>query len=157
MGGKGSGRKAKPIEQKRRLGNPGKRPLPKENADIIRLPMIDLPEPHRTLSERYGRRMWNAIWTSGAGWLKPNMDAELVLMACEAIDERIQLRSQVMLNPQNWRERRALRELDRQIASLLGDLGFSPADRASLGVGEVKQNEFQQIRERIQAKRNGTK
>ena len=154
MGGKGSGRKPKPVEQKKRIGNPGKRALPKQDAEVIALPVREIPEPHRTLSERYGRRMWDAIWRSGAGWLKPNMDAEVVLMACEAIDERIQLRTQVMLNPNNWRERRGLRELDRQIASLLGSLGFSPADRANLGIGEVKQHDLSEIRQRIEAKRN---
>ena len=154
MGGKNSGRKPKPIEQKRRLGNPGGRPLPKQDAEVINLPIREIPEPHRTLSERYGRRMWDAVWLAGASWLKPHMDAELVLMACEAIDERIQLRSQVMLNPDSWRERRGLRELDKQIASLLGQIGFAPTDRANLGIGDSKTHDFNDIRARIQAKRN---
>lgn len=156
MGGKGSGRRPKPVEQKRRLGNLGKRPLPKQIAEVVSLPYSDIPEPHRPIATAFGRRMWDAVWTAGAAWLKPNMDAEIVLMACEAIDERVQLRNQVMLNTGSWRERRGLRELDRQIASLLGQIGFSPTDRANLGLGETKHHDLHEIRARIQAKRSGT-
>lgn len=154
MGGKGSGRRPKPIEQKRRLGNPGKRKLPQRDAEVISLPFRDVPEPHRPIATAFGRRMWDAVWNAGASWLKPNMDSEVVLMVCEAIDERIQLRNQVMLNQGLWRERRALRELDRQISQLLGQIGFSPTDRANLGIGEHKNHEFHEIRARIEAKRN---
>ena len=153
MGGKGSGRKAKPIEQKQRLGNLGKRKLPQRNADVYLLPVYDIPEPHRPLATNFGKRMWDAVWTSGASWLKPEMDSELVLMACEAIDERVYLRNQVMINSANWRERRGLRDLDKQIASLLGQIGFAPSDRAALGVNDGKQHQFHEIRQRINAKR----
>jgi hypothetical protein len=154
VGGKGSGRKPKPAEQKRRIGNPGKRPLPPREAEVFVLPFRNIPEPHRPIATAFGRRLWDAVWGAGAAWLKPSMDSEIVLMACEAIDERIQLRNQVMLNGGLWRERRALRELDRQIASLLGQIGFSPTDRANLGIGEHKNHEFHEIRARIEAKRN---
>ncbi len=154
MGGKNSGRKSKPIEQKLRIGNPGGRPLKINKAEVITLPIREIPEPHRALAKQYGRRMWDAVWLAGASWLKPHMDSELVLMACEAIDERQQLRNQVMLNPDSWRARRGLRELDKQIASLLGSIGFSPSDRANLGIGDAKQHDFNDIRQRINAKRN---
>jgi hypothetical protein len=45
------------------------------------------------LAEKYGLRLWEQVWTSGAGWLKQNMDTELVLMLCEAVDERMRLRA----------------------------------------------------------------
>lgn len=152
MGGKGSGRRPKPVEQKIRLGNLGKRKLP--TADVIAFPLAngDIPEPHRKLSP-YGTRLWNAVWTGGAPWLKPSIDAELVLMACELLDERVQLRARVLSQPDAWRERRGLRELDNQIAKLLGQIGFSPTDRANLGVGEVKSSEFADLHKRIAAKR----
>jgi hypothetical protein len=69
-------------------------------------------------------------------------------------DERTVLRQLVFSDPTNWRERRGLREIDRSITSLLSQIGFSPTDRATLGVGEVKQHEFSEIRRRIDAKRN---
>jgi hypothetical protein len=74
-------------------------------------------------------------------------------MACEMTDERTVLRQIVFTDNSRWRERRALREIDRQITSLLSQIGFSPTDRATLGIGEHKQHEFSKIRDRIEAKR----
>jgi len=153
MGGKGSGRRPKPVEQKLRLGNVGKRKLP-SRADIVALPSLssNIPEPHRTLGV-YGRALWDRVWSSGAAWLRPALDGDLVLMACEMTDERQQLRSIVFTRDGAWRERRALREIDRQITSMLSQIGFSPTDRATLGIGDHKQHEFNDIRRRIEAKR----
>lgn len=152
MGGKGSGRRPKPVEQKERLGNLGKRKLVK--AEVIALPVGIAPalEPWRPLGEA-GQALWNRIWTSGAAWLKPSIDGELSLMVCEMTDERVRLRAQVFRSADDWRSRRGLRELDRQIASLLGQLGFSPTDRATLGVGEVKTHEFAELHRKIAARR----
>jgi len=153
MGGNGSGRRPKPVEQKLRLGNVGKRKLPK-HADIIALPSLTsfVPDPHRPLGT-HGRVLWDRVWTSGASWLRPALDGDIVLMACEMVDERSQLRTIVFTQQTAWRERRALREIDRQITSLLSQIGFSPTDRATLGIGDTKQHEFNDIRRRIQTKR----
>ena len=150
MGGKGSGRKPKPVEQKIRLGNLGKRALP--TAQVIALPVHGAPEPARPLY-KYGLELWNRLWRSGAAWLKPSIDGELVLITCELVDERMVLRGRVATNPDSWRDRRGLREIDRQITSLLGDLGFSPTDRQTLGVGEIKQHGISELNQRIAAKR----
>ena len=154
VGGKNSGRRSKPVEQKRRLGNVGGRRLPSQ-ATITALPSLasQIPEPHRPLGQ-HGRVLWHRVWTSGAAWLRPSLDGDLVLMACEMTDERSVLRQVVFTDSTAWRERRGLREIDRQITSLLSQIGFSPTDRASLGLGEVKQHEFADIRRRIEAKRN---
>ena len=156
MGNKNSGRRPKPVEQKIRLGNLGKRKLP-TRADIIALPTLatNIPEPHRPLGKN-GKMLWERVWSAGASWLRPALDGDLVLMACEMTDERTQLRSMVFSNMNAWRERRALREIDRQITSLLSQIGFSPTDRATLGIGEHKQHEFNNIRQRIEAKRNAS-
>ena len=153
MGGKGSGRRPKPVEQKIRLGILGKRKLP-SRAEIVALPSLasDIPEPHRPLA-KHGRELWERVWSSGAAWLRPALDGDLVLMACEMTDERTVLRQIVFSDRSAWRERRALREIDRHITSLLSQLGFSPTDRATLGIGEHKQNDFGNIRKRIETKR----
>lgn len=151
MGGKGSGRKPKPTEVKRKLGNPGKRALPK--ADVVALPTAQEPPTPKRKLLRAGESLWEQIWRSGAIWLRPDMDYEMVLMLCEMADEREFLRIHTLQNPDAWRERRALRELDRQITSLLGTIGFSPTDRARLGIGEVKQSEFADLHKRIAQKR----
>lgn len=131
-----AGRPAKPIEQKRKTGNPGKRALPKESSLVI-LPMASsIPEPHRPLL-KYGREFWDRLWGLGTSWISPTSDIELVLITCELIDERWNLRIKVMQND-DTKQRRALRELDRAIVSNLSLLGFSPSDRSRLGVAEVK-------------------
>jgi hypothetical protein len=53
------------------------------------------------------------------------------------IDERWNLRVKVMQTDEP-RLRRGLRELDRQIVSNLSLLGFTPSDRSRLGIAEVK-------------------
>jgi hypothetical protein len=129
-----AGRPSKPAEQKRLLGNPGKRALP---SNAIAIPMVvEPPTPHRPLL-KYGQELWDKVWSMGATWISANTDTELLLMTCEMIDERWNLRIKVMQTDDS-KLRRGLRELDRQIVSQLSLLGFSPADRSRLGVAEVK-------------------
>jgi len=148
------GRNRKPVEQKVRLGNLGKRKLPSK-ASITALPSLasQIPIPHRTLGT-HGAALWQRVWTSGATWLRPSLDGDTVLMMCEMTDERSVLRQTVFANAGAWRERRGLREIDRQITSLLGQIGFSPTERSTLGASEVTQHEFSDMRRRIDAKRN---
>jgi hypothetical protein len=131
-----AGRPSKPIEQKRLLGNPGKRALPKSSEVIVLEQSADIPEPPRPLL-KYGQELWDRVWGMGANWVSQRTDVELLVMTCEMIDERWNLRVKVMQND-DARMRRGLRELDRQIVSNLSLLGFTPSDRARLGVAEVK-------------------
>jgi hypothetical protein len=99
-------------------------------------PVVSVPDPARPLL-KYGREFWDKVWGSGLSWISANTDAELLLMTCELVDERWNLRVRVMQS-NDWRERRALRELDDRIIRNLSLLGFTPADRSKLGVAEVK-------------------
>ena len=82
----------KTIEQKRKLGNPGKRPLP-DRANLIALPMaMQTPEPLRPLGSE-GQNMWERIWQAGRAWISPTTDIEHVMILCETMDERVQLRA----------------------------------------------------------------
>jgi hypothetical protein len=125
-----------PIEQKRLLGNPGRRPLPEPSTLQQLEPIKNIPEPPRQLFEA-GQELWNRVWENGLSWISPHSDIELLLMTCEQIDERIKLRTSVWNNNRSD-ERKALRALDKEIVSNLSLLGFSPADRTRLGVAEVK-------------------
>ena len=127
----------KPIEVKRKLGNPGQRALPDTSATILIEPISDLPEPHRQLFDA-GLELWNRTWSMGQLWISPKTDIELLLMTCEMLDERVRLRAYVWNNPEAWRERKALRELEKNITNSLSLLGFTPTDRSRLGVAEVK-------------------
>ena len=131
-----NGRPPKPIEVKRKLGNPGQRRLPNQGEIQMFEPVSSLPEPARPLL-KYGREFWDKVWLNGLQWISVNTDSELLLMTCELVDERWNLRVRVMQS-NDWRERRALRELDDRIIRNLSLMGFTPADRSRLGVAEVK-------------------
>jgi hypothetical protein len=138
------GRPPKPVEQKRLTGNPGKRKLPNEGT-VVLLPQAEtIPEPLRPLL-KHGRTVWDTVWQVGVNWISPNTDVELLLMTCEMIDERWNLRVKVMQSD-DAKMRRGLRELDRLIIGNLSLLGFTPADRSRLGWAEVKtQSKLEQI------------
>jgi hypothetical protein len=148
-----AGRPSKPNEVKRKLGNPGRRPLPDTALVQYLPPALVIPDPARPLL-KYGREFWDKVWGAGLTWVSPNTDAELLLMTCELVDERWNLRVKVMQSG-DWRERRALREIDSRIISNLSLLGFTPADRSRLGVAEVKAISKMEALKRRQAERNG--
>lgn len=131
----GRGRPAKPIEQKRRLGNPGRHPLPDEGAIEVLRPAGVIPEPPRPLLEP-GKKLWERTWASGINWISPDTDLELLLMTCEMVDERWNLRIKVMQSD-NMQMARRLDNLSRIIAANLSLMGFSPSDRSRLGLAEV--------------------
>jgi hypothetical protein len=130
------GRPPKPIEQKRLTGNPGKRALPDQKELVLLPSAYAIPEPSRQLLTA-GQELWDRIWGMGQTWLSYNTDVDLLLMTCELLDERRNLRIQVLQNNRTD-ERKALRELDRQLVANLSLLGFTPTDRSRLGVAEVK-------------------
>jgi hypothetical protein len=74
---------------------------------------------------------------NGINWISPVTDKELLLMTCEMIDERWNLRAKV-LKDGSPAEGRRLDRLSKQIISNLSLLGFTPTDRTRLGVAEVK-------------------
>jgi phage terminase small subunit len=126
----------KPNEIKRKTGNPGKRPLP-QAMNVIALPMAqEPPEPPRPLGPE-GMKLWNRVWEAGRAWISANSDVEHVLIMCETMDERSQLRLNV-LRGADWRDRVALRSIDSQLTSMLSALGFNPIDRSRLGIAEVQ-------------------
>ena len=146
-----AGRPSKPIEVKRKLGNPGQRRLPNQAEIQMFEPVVSVPEPSRPLL-KYGREFWDKVWLNGLQWISVNTDSELLLMTCELIDERWNLRVRVMQS-NDWRERRALRELDSRLISNLSLMGFTPADRSKLGVAEVKAISKMEALKRRQAER----
>jgi len=140
-----AGRPRKPVELRRLEGNPGKRKLPDSKTVMVLKQASASPVPTRPLM-KYGLELWNRIWSMGAIWLSDKTDIELLMMTCEMIDERWNLRVNVMQS-NDPKQRRGLRELDKQIVSNLSLLGFTPTDRARLGWVEVKaQSRLESIR-----------
>lgn len=137
----------KPVEVKRRTGNPGKRALP-DRSKVVALPAADgIPDPLRPL-QREGRRTWDRVWGNGAVWLSPATDIELVQNLAESMDEREVLRAKVLDEGDRY-DRIALRKLDEQVKAMLSALGFTPVDRTRMGVAEVQAvSKLEQMRAR---------
>lgn len=126
---------AKPIEQKRLIGNPGKRALPKP-ADLMQLDGGYIA-PMRPL-EFAGQQLWDSVFKHGALWISQRTDVHLLLMTCEQLDRREQLRSHLVDDPTEKNLLMRTVELERTIAGNLSLLGFTPSDRTRLGLAEVK-------------------
>lgn len=138
--GRVSGPPPVPNEVHRRRGNPSKKPLPDE-ATVHILPgwdgKGDPPPPPVELGPR-GMDLWARAWVDGHLWLSKTSDVDALATLCEHLDEREDLRAHVMSSPEDWRMRSALRALDKQVMDGLQLLGFTPSDRARMGVAEVK-------------------
>jgi hypothetical protein len=96
-----------------------------------------MPEPLRMLGPS-GLELWKRIWSMGRVWLSLSTDIDVLQILCEQLDERDSLRELVLSDAEAWRERAALRELEKSIRSNLSILGFTPTDRMKLGVAEVQ-------------------
>ena len=138
------GRKSKPTELKRRAGNPGHRPLP-EPLSIV--PMLATsPTPPERLGS-VGSDLWALVWRDGQEWLAPS-DAPLVGLLCSAADEREAWLEVVTREGPTFTTERGysgihplisqVRAIGRDMVSMLSLLGFTPSDRARLGLAEVR-------------------
>ncbi len=124
----------KPIEQKRRTGNPGKRKLP-DGSSLAAVPaipaeLVDL-EPGESLDR---------VLAAGVHWIAAT-DSPVVGLLREAIEDYQKCRG--------LGDIKLAIELRKQIASLLSQLGFDPTARSRLGLAEVKaKTKLEELRER---------
>jgi hypothetical protein len=143
---------AKPIEQKRKLGNPGKRAMPSEGA----LMQIEggYREPLRPLGEA-GMQLWSEVFEVGGLWISARTDTHLLQMVCELLDRREVLREEFLADPTERKVNMSLLETEKLIQSSLSLLGFTPSDRSRLGLAEVKaKSKLEELMER-RANRGG--
>lgn len=125
-----TGRPPKPTEQKRRTGTlrsdrPGGTAGPLAVVPAVQLEPMEM-DPHGALI---------AVLDTGSPWLAVT-DAPKLSLLRETLEERAEVRALVMAGA-GKELRTALRELDKQIQSLLSELGFDPTSRARLGLAEV--------------------
>ncbi len=137
----------KPVERKRRTGNPGKRALP---APVVRLAASSTPPapPETLLDPGVGRAAWLRLWTAGAGWLSPSVDYAIMARLCESYDLRhallVAIGGEGFTVAGSQGQPRAhpligcLDVLEDRILKLEACCGFTPAARAQLGLAEVK-------------------
>ena len=136
----------KPIEQKRLLGNPGKRAMPDGEATITLY--SGKREPLAPLGEA-GQKLWDSVFGDGELWISPRTDVAWLQVVCELLDRREVLKVEWLADPTNRPVNMSLLETEKMIQSGLGLLGFTPTDRSRLGVAEVKaKSKLEELMER---------
>jgi len=138
-----NGRPPKPVEQKRRLGNPGQRPLPDRAAVVALVPADSSPPAHLRDD---GARMWDEIM-SVAQWVSVT-DQKTLVELCELVQnrtdmhERVKADGLVLVAPNGAYQAHPLlshiRDVSKQIHGLMSLFGLTPADRTRIGLGEVQ-------------------
>ena len=136
----------KPIEQKRLLGNPGKRAMPSSDSTITLY--AGSREPLAPLGDA-GQQLWDSVFSEGELWISPRTDVALLQLACELLDRREVLKQEWLADPTERKLNMSLLETEKMIQSCLSLLGFSPTDRSRLGVAEVKaKSKLEELMER---------
>lgn len=135
---------AKPVEVKRRMGNPGKRPLPKVSSmPVLHMAHVDPPAHLKSA----GRREFEHVMATAA-WLAPS-DLPLLVRLCEIWDDidawqaDVDERGMVIVTPTNGTLQAHpllahIRDARKQAVSMMSLLGLSPSDRGRIGAGEVQ-------------------
>jgi P27 family predicted phage terminase small subunit len=147
-----AGRPPTPIEKQQVTAKgdgrrPGGRPVSGTVVPVNRRGVAIPPAP-TDLGKR-GELEWYRIWEAGIVWLHPGEDYHWVDQIARAYDDIEQFRAEIertglivkgytkdmlVANPLI----KEVRMLEATIRKCLSNLGFSPADRARLGLVEVK-------------------
>ena len=150
--GAGRGGKALPTERKRMTGNPGRRKLPAAPTPTSALEVIDvdrLPPAPEHLGP-VGRLAWEYVWRGGRRHLSESQDSLLIARVAEKVELVARLNDwlgddverrwyttangQVVTHPAV----KQLEQADAQLTAWLSMLGFTPSDRARLGLQEIR-------------------
>lgn len=138
-----AGRPPVPTERKRKLGNPGQRPIPALADTTAVAPVTESAPVH--LGEA-GQEMYRRI-VAGAAWLAETDKPTLELL-CEKVDRREQMKQQlsrsdlVLFTDKMYAYPNPLvgmlSTIETEIAKLFSALGLTPTDRTRMGLAEVK-------------------
>ena len=133
-----AGRKPKPVEAHKRTGT--YRP-DRHGANLALVEPVEQLPHEQTAFDAFSQ-----VMADGVGWLA-RTDAPALALLRSQLEEREGLRDLAFQG--STEARKALRELDKQITTLLSNLGFDPAARARLGLAEVKaKSVLEQLREK---------
>lgn len=150
--GRPAGRPAKPTERKRAAGNPGKRKLADTPTPATALAVIDgesIPPPPSHLGP-VGVLAWEYVWRGGRRHLAESQDSLLIARVAEKVElvarlndwlgDDIERRWYVTANGQvvTHPAVKQLEQADAQLTAWLSMLGFTPSDRARLGLQEIR-------------------
>ena len=153
-----TGRPPMPVELKRRLGNPGKRPLPDPVTVLAPLSVIDRPA-----TPDDGEALIAALLEAGAAaWIGTTDQLATLRLLQDGWDRRARLMTDIDRHGHTYAatgqggtrhyprpEVAILRDLERQITVWLSQLGLNPADRGRLGLAQVKaRSKLEELRDR---------
>jgi P27 family predicted phage terminase small subunit len=166
--GVGRGGKAQPVEVQRAKGNTAKKkktapPVPATALAVVPLSTPDAP----VWCDEYGSAVWSSIWAAGRRHLSEQHDTILVSLLVERLQDRRVIRGWLGDHPENrWYVTangqvvthpavKQIDQIDAQVTGWLSMLGFSPSDRARLGLAEIRvANELDEFRRRKDATTN---
>lgn len=157
------GRRATPTELKRARGNPGKRPLPALPIPETALANVDVswvPDPPPVLTE-VGQLAWRTFWVAGRRHLSEHHDSAMLGRLCLRMQQVAELEAWLAEDvTRRWYETangqivthpavKQIEQADAQMTTWMSLLGFTPSDRARLGLAEIRvANELDQFRQR---------
>ena len=134
-----------PVEKKRQLGNPGKRAMPGDDAVVLHSGKVQPPED----LGKAGLQLWDRVFDEGEIWISPRLDVDLLERTCRALDRLVVLDQLFEADPSERKTVMSINETEKLLASNLGLLGFTPSDRARLGLAEIKrQSKLDELRAR---------
>jgi len=166
-----AGRPRKPIERQRAVAKgdgitPGHEKI--HTGQIIPRHNRVIPAAPQELGER-GTLEWYRVWESGITWLHPDEDYHWIEQIARAYDDIAEFRAKIdetglivkgytkdmlVANPLI----KEVRQLEATIRKCLSMLGFSPTDRARLGIAEVKlQSNLQDLQSKTRKNRRQDK
>lgn len=153
--GRPRGRPAMPLERKRALGLVSNATM---GVLANALPTAGgvIPPVPGSLNEA-GAELWERLWVGGRAWLSAEADVPMMTLLCQAADEAAQIRElfesgrvERFYRSSNGTQAThplvtQLKELRVQMTSWLSALGFSPADRARLGIAVSQEPDFMAV------------
>jgi P27 family predicted phage terminase small subunit len=126
----------------------------------------NIPQPPELGDD--GTALWQHVWHAGRTWLSPDSDRSIITLLCQAQDEHEEIRQQISSGeiPRYYVTANGqmvthpmvtqLANLRQQMTSWLAAIGFSPADRARLGLAEVRVRDELDELQRRRIERTGT-
>lgn len=152
VSGVGRGGKAVPLERKRLRGSeirnaPKAGPTPGKGLSTVKLGVVPVAPDGFGVT---GVAWWGKLWGSGRRWLDDDQDGVLIGMVCRHLEDVVRLEMWLGDDVERrWYEGKngqivshpavkQIFEMRAQIAGWLSLLGFTPSDRARMGLAEIR-------------------
>ena len=142
-----TGRPPKPIELKRRLGNPGKRPLP-EPVTVLP-PVVDAADAPTYTT---GAQLLQTVLDSGASaWIGPT---DVAAQRLVTLWDDLEVARGIWRAEATEASFKAYLGLSKEVTTCLSSLGLDPSARGRLGLAAVKaRSKLEEMRDRRRAGR----